>query len=193
MCLRHGLNNRCGGVQPLSHGCAVPAPLTQGSPIGLYRLRAPLCKGGRLRAPPVAEEASKKEGQRSKFCERMRAKNFGHRNRGWRAAPEGLCPCAARTAGRARQAITHKVRIPPLAVPVLHPEFAARCGHRALRRGTGACAEFAARGGVRKALAFLGEIWYNTQTCFDKIPKNPRIPNKTCGNGEKRRELCELH
>ena len=43
--------------------------------------KAPLCKGGRLRAPPVAEEASKKEWQRSKFCERMRAKNFGYRNR----------------------------------------------------------------------------------------------------------------
>ena len=43
--------------------------------------KAPLWKGGRLRAPPVAEEASKKEGQRSKFCERMRAENFGYRNR----------------------------------------------------------------------------------------------------------------
>ena len=43
--------------------------------------KAPLWKGGRLRAPPVAEEASKKEWQRSKFCERMRAKYFGYRNR----------------------------------------------------------------------------------------------------------------
>ena len=43
--------------------------------------KAPLWKGGRLRAPPVAEEASKKEWQRSKFCGRMRAKNFGHRDR----------------------------------------------------------------------------------------------------------------
>ena len=34
-----------------------------------------------MRAPPVAEEASKKEWQRSKFCERLRAKNFGYRNR----------------------------------------------------------------------------------------------------------------
>ena len=34
-----------------------------------------------MRAPPVAEKASKKEWQRSKFCERMRAKNFGHRDR----------------------------------------------------------------------------------------------------------------
>ena len=36
---------------------------------------------GRLRAPPVAEEASKKEWQRSKFRERTRTRNFGHRNR----------------------------------------------------------------------------------------------------------------
>ena len=54
--------------------------------------KAPLWKGGRLRAPPVAEEASKKEWQRSKFCERMRAKNFGHRNRSCHgfAVTEGL-------------------------------------------------------------------------------------------------------
>ena len=37
--------------------------------------------GGAVQVPPVAEEASKKEWQRSKFCERMRAKNFGYRNR----------------------------------------------------------------------------------------------------------------
>ena len=33
-------------------------------------LRQRLAKRGRLRAPPAAEEASKKEWQRSKFCER---------------------------------------------------------------------------------------------------------------------------
>ena len=38
-------------------------------------------KRGRLRAPPVAEEASKKEWQRSKSCEPQRAEDFGHRNR----------------------------------------------------------------------------------------------------------------
>ena len=38
--------------------------------------KAPLCKGGRLRAPPVAEEASKKEWQWSKFCERLANKEF---------------------------------------------------------------------------------------------------------------------
>ena len=45
-----------------------------------------------MRAPPVTEEASKKEWQRSKFCERMRAKNFGHRNRSCHgfAVTEGL-------------------------------------------------------------------------------------------------------
>ena len=32
--------------------------------------RQRLAKRGRLRAPPAAEEASKKEWQRSKFCER---------------------------------------------------------------------------------------------------------------------------
>ena len=58
--------------------------------------KAPLCKGGRLRAPPVTEEASKKEWQRSKFCERMRAKNFGHRNRSCHgfAVTEGLSEVA---------------------------------------------------------------------------------------------------
>ena len=40
----------------------------------------------------MAEEASKKEWQRSKFCERMRAKNFGYRNRSCHgfAVTEGL-------------------------------------------------------------------------------------------------------
>ena len=40
----------------------------------------------------MAEEASKKEWQRSKFCERLRAKNFGYRNRSWHgfAVTEGL-------------------------------------------------------------------------------------------------------
>ena len=32
--------------------------------------KAPLCKGGQLRAPPVADAASSKEWQRSKFRER---------------------------------------------------------------------------------------------------------------------------
>ena len=37
--------------------------------------------GGAIRAPPVADEASISEWQRSKFCERERTKNFGNRNR----------------------------------------------------------------------------------------------------------------
>ena len=37
---------------------------------GVAWLKAPLWKVGRLRAPPVAEKASKKEWQWSKFCER---------------------------------------------------------------------------------------------------------------------------
>ena len=37
---------------------------------GVAWLKAPLWKGGRLRAPPVAVKASKKEWQWSKFCER---------------------------------------------------------------------------------------------------------------------------
>ena len=42
---------------------------------------AEISKWGRLRALPVAEEASKKEWQRSKFCEaNSERKNFGHRN-----------------------------------------------------------------------------------------------------------------
>ena len=40
-----------------------------------------LSKWGRLRALPVADEASSKEWQRSKFRECKRAGNFGHRNR----------------------------------------------------------------------------------------------------------------
>ena len=40
-----------------------------------------ISKWGRLRALPVADEASKKEWQRSKFDERERVTNFGHRNR----------------------------------------------------------------------------------------------------------------
>ena len=48
---------------------------------GVAWQKAPLCKGGRLRAPPGAEKASKKEWQWSKFCERMRAKNFGYHDR----------------------------------------------------------------------------------------------------------------
>ena len=39
------------------------------------------CVGGRLRAPPAADAASKKEWPRSKFGERMQTTNFGHRNR----------------------------------------------------------------------------------------------------------------
>ena len=48
---------------------------------GVAWQKAPLCKGGRLRAPPGAEKASKKEWQWSKFCERMRAKNFRYHDR----------------------------------------------------------------------------------------------------------------
>ena len=66
-------------------GCGHP-PLRRGTETGATpEAPASGASRGRLRAPPVAEEASKKEGQRSKFCERMRAKNFGHRNRA--AAP----------------------------------------------------------------------------------------------------------
>jgi len=36
---------------------------------------------GRLRALPVADKASNKEWQRSKFDERERVTNFGYRNR----------------------------------------------------------------------------------------------------------------
>ena len=63
-----------------------------GRAAGVAWQKAPLWKGGRLRAPPVAEKASKKEWQWSKFCEHMRAKNFGHRNRSWHGAAvtEGL-------------------------------------------------------------------------------------------------------
>ena len=70
--------------------------LRSGSPLGGFAggraagvawQKAPLWKGGRLRAPPVAEKASKKEWQWSKFCERMRAKYFGYHNRSWR--PKG--------------------------------------------------------------------------------------------------------
>ena len=64
--------------------------LRSGSPLGGFAggraagvawQKAPLWKGGRLRAPPVAEKASKKEWQWSKFCERMRAKYFGYHDR----------------------------------------------------------------------------------------------------------------
>ena len=44
-------------------------------------LRVANAKWGRCRALPVADEARHKEWQRSKFCEQMRTKNFGHRNR----------------------------------------------------------------------------------------------------------------
>ena len=47
----------------------------------MHRTKPPF-EGGRLRAPPVADTASNKEWQRSKFGERMRATNFGYRNRG---------------------------------------------------------------------------------------------------------------
>ena len=50
----------------------------------------------RLRAPPAADTVSKKEWQRSKFCERMRAENFGHRNREGASCAVSQNPCKAR-------------------------------------------------------------------------------------------------
>ena len=56
-------------------------------PTGTSAKYEDISKWGRLRALPVADEASNKEWQRSKFGELMRATNFGHRNRIEEATP----------------------------------------------------------------------------------------------------------
>ena len=63
---------------PRSAACFYRKCLLSGSPLGGFagggfwrrKSKAPLWKGGRLRAPPGAEKARKKEWQWSKFCER---------------------------------------------------------------------------------------------------------------------------
>ena len=46
-----------------------------------FNIYGGISKRGRCRALPVADKARHKEWQRSKFFERERAENFGHRNR----------------------------------------------------------------------------------------------------------------
>ena len=78
-----------GDEGPRSAACFYWKCLLSGSPLGGFasggfwrrKSKAPLWKGGRLRAPPVAEKARKKEWQWSKYCERMRAKYFGYHDR----------------------------------------------------------------------------------------------------------------